>query len=44
MEQQQVLERDKRSTVIPEFVEIDHPGSVTIQDPLFKDQWYLVSF
>ena len=42
MEQQQVLERDKRS-IIPDFVGIEHPKAVTIQDPLYKDQWYLVS-
>ena len=41
VEQQQVLERDKRS-IIPDFVGIEHPKAVIIQDPLYKDQWYLV--
>eukprot|EP00794_Sanderia_malayensis_P000162 gene162-774_t len=40
VEQQQVLERDKRS-IVPDFVGISHPSAITIQDPLFKDQWYL---
>ena len=42
VEQQQVLERDKRS-IIPDFVGIEHPRAVIVQDPMFKDQWYLVS-
>ena len=42
VEQQQVLERDKRS-IIPDFIGIEHPKAVIVQDPMFKDQWYLVS-
>jgi len=37
-----VLERDKRG-VVPEYVPTVHPEGYIIRDPLFSDQWYLVS-
>lgn len=43
VEQQHVLERDKRS-VVPEYIPTVHPEAYIIRDPLFSQQWYLVSF
>lgn len=43
VEQQHVLERDKRN-VVPEYIPTVHPEAYTIRDPLFSQQWYLVSF
>ena len=42
VEQQHILERDKRN-VVPEYIPTVHPEAYIIRDPLFSQQWYLVS-